>query len=433
MTVGLDLISAVMQGNQGNAFRDIAENIFLEDELRIYQFVKNHFRQHGVIPNIETIEANGMGGLGEVPEPYTYYLEECKIRAVYNGVQNNYESLRSSMDSRDREGMVSVLRDMLHTCTSINIQDDLMRVQDEAREVLLSMPNPLRDAGLLGITLGFPLIDTITQGAHGGDVVIIAGRPNIGKSWVLLKSAYEAWRDGNKVLLVSMEMTKRQMTQRLMALHTGISPNLIRTGQISTNYLPIFQNQIYGFDNMEDLHLMSGNFKKTAADIDVIVQEIEPDIVYIDAGYLIQPSRQSNNRQRRETIAESMEELKGLAVARDVPVVSSVQFNRNVKNNTKGTPDLSNIAETDVIGQIASVVLAITHGLAPQKKSSRRLRVIKNREGEVDIDYFMHFKFDRMNLDAFSTSELEDIRHNNLDDDDDANAESRNRMEREYM
>ena len=82
-----------------------------------------------------------------------------------------------------------------------------------------------------------------------------------------------------------------------------------------------------------------------------------------------------------EAISEVVRELKSLAINRDIPIVASVQFNRNQKNKGNKELDLGDIAGSDSIPQDASIVLGIQKGNAPFEEVTRVVEVMKNREG----------------------------------------------------
>jgi len=143
------------------------------------------------------------------------------------------------------------------------------------------------------------------------------------------------------------------------------------------------------------LHLISGDFRKSVSDIERIAYQTNPDIVYLDAGYLLVPEKKSfTNKSRRELIADVIEGLKAVARNLNIPIVVTVQFNRNVKENMKQDLTLESIGETDVIGQIASVVLGIRKGREGAETVERRLELIKNRDGIDGKKFLVNFGFE---------------------------------------
>jgi replicative DNA helicase len=130
--------------------------------------------------------------------------------------------------------------------------------------------------------------------------------------------------------------------------------------------------------------LAAGDSCKTVGDIDTLIQECSPDVVYVDAGYLLTPEKQLRNGSRHEIIASVAEELKQVAVRRSVPIVLTVQFNRDETGRDEDrVPLLANIAGSDVLGQIASLVIAVKKGAAPNEESERRYDIIKDRDGQI--------------------------------------------------
>ena len=189
-----------------------------------------------------------------------------------------------------------------------------------------------------------------------------------------------------------MEMSAEQCARRLMAMQAGVAPEYIQRGQLSTwgerDLFTVAEN----YAGAPPLHVMTGDVKKRVSDIDLAIQERSPDIVYIDAGYLLQPDKQARNSSRWEAIANVAEELKGVAIRRNIPVVMTVQFNRNQRRGSTRKPELEDIGGADQIGQIASVIVGVRHGEGAEQTIRRRCNIIKNRDNR-EGEWTTRFEF----------------------------------------
>ena len=228
-------------------------------------------------------------------------------------------------------------------------------------------------------------------------------RPSVGKTYALLRMALAAWAEGCSILIVSMEMTPAQMIRRILGIRSGLNPDMIRKGQLSTYGLSRMLRTAHelGDEDRPPFNLVAGDFSKSTGDVDSLVQELRPDIVYIDASYLLRP--QVRKQARWEAVAQVHEELKGTAMNRGIPVVCTVQFNRAAKAGSRGAYDLSMIGNADAIGQVATVAIGLREGPTSERSTQRRFTVMKNRDGQVG-EFTTRFQFEPMNFDVLSFS-----------------------------
>jgi replicative DNA helicase len=289
------------------------------------------------------------------------------------------------MSSQNTDEMLAVLREMVAEASLVVGSERYTTLRDEVSVVrddyLWARSNP----GLRGIPSGWPTLDLATMGFMGGDVIVLAGRPSMGKSYLLLEMVNSAYLDGNPAALVSMEMTTTQMVRRWVGRRSGFNPNLIRDGGLTTYSHEHLLSVIDDMENNETpIYMLAGDMRKSVSGIEAMVMEFSPKILFVDAAYLLTPSgRRQGHISKWESISEVICELKQLAIRYDIPVVISVQFNRNQKSKGKKELDLGDIAGSDSIPQDASVVLGIRQGPAPYQRSQRIVEVMKNREGDT--------------------------------------------------
>lgn len=407
MSMGLNALRGVIDSQSLTAFRSLKREWFLEEEEEAFDFIRDHFRRYNSLPDIKTVKENGID-LKVIRQPLDYYIDRLSERAIFNAVNDRFSLLTDAMRSKRGDDIKAALRDIIQSTRIVDNRQDYSTLAEQAMVVLQNYRDAKSNPGMQGITLGNPLLDEVTNGAQGGDLIVLAGRPNIGKSYKLLHMMHSAWKAGHPCSCVSMEMTTMQLAQRFIGMESGINPDLIRKGQLSTSIgEPVFTQSIHDVQNRPPIHFLEGNFRKSVADVNNMAQEFNPDILFVDAGYLLAPERQSKSFSKRDQISATMEELKSLAQDRNIPVVTSVQFNREVKKGDKKAMDVSQLAETDVIGQIATLVIGMKHGRAPYEDITREYQLIKNREGAL-ITYQGKFSFNPMNFSYLPGSEALD-------------------------
>ena len=181
----------------------------------------------------------------------------------------------------------------------------------------------------------------------------------------------------------------------------------------------------------------AGSFRQSVPAVRALCEELSPDIVFVDASYLLIPQKKrAGSSGRRESVSDVVEELKALAIDINRPIIQSVQFNRQAEKPTKqvrthdsrgeGRSDnstnnesagnrinamneehtnnvlhlsLAKIGETDVVGQASSIVLGLDkYAYAPFEDSRRYLAVLKGREGESGV-FVVNYNFSPVNFD----------------------------------
>lgn len=404
MSMGLNALRGVIDAGSVTLFRSLKAEWFTEDEADYFDYVRKHVKRYSRLPDIKTLNDNGYK-LPGIKQPAQYYIDKLADRAVYNAVNEKHAGLVAAMRNKDVDAIKGALREMIQGTRIVERRDDYSTLAEQAEIVREEYKAAKRSPGLQGITLGYQPLDDITNGAQGGDVIVIAGRPNKGKSYKLLSMLRAAHLGGYAPAVCSMEMTSKQLSTRYLGMLSGVNPDFIRRGELSTaGGERVFYATLAGLAQMPPLHFMEGNFRKSVSDVDQLVQQFSPDILYIDAGYLLTPELQNKNFSKADYIGRVMEEIKAMAHDRNVPVVMSVQLNREAARAGKKGLDLSFLAGTDVIAQAATVVIGMTDGKPPYEDITREYQVIKNREGKL-LTYQGNFNFSPMNFGYIEGSE----------------------------
>jgi len=395
-------LQALCREGSRTGLRSINPEWLDSEELPMYQFVSDHVRRYGNMPTEEALRDNGYRA-GNPRENSAYYADRLRQRAIFNAFTDNMPALLDALENRQPDAAFELLGHIQHNARAAQNHNVMSTLAEEMARLEERFEDQIHNQGLLGVTTGFPALDHATQGLLPGDTMAVVGRPSVGKSYKLFKMAHAAWHAGYSVMIPTMEMSVEQCVTRWAGMESKINPQHIRSGRVSTMARGALYGAIDRTEGMAPVHFMAGNVRKTIADIDMMIQELNPDVVYIDAGYLLAPERDRRRSGRREYIADVMEEMKGVASDRHKPIVTSVQFNREVKKGSKKELDLSMIGETDVIAQIMALIVGIRHGEGTNVYE-RRCDLMKNREGEL-TKYRMHFRHSPMNFEQITGEE----------------------------
>jgi replicative DNA helicase len=216
------------------------------------------------------------------------------------------------------------------------------------------------DGFVTGITTGFVDFDRYTAGLQPSDLIIIAGRPSMGKTAFALNIGYNAAMKTKKgVAVFSLEMSKMQLGMRLLGFEAQINATKLRTGTLRdrdwTNLthaasvlseLPLFIDDTSGIGVLD----MKAKCRR-------LLKKTELCMVIIDYIQLVQGRKSAESRQIE--ISEISRSLKSLAKDLDVPVVALSQLNRKVEDRPNKRPQIADLRESGAIEQDADVIAFI--------------------------------------------------------------------------
>jgi replicative DNA helicase len=212
----------------------------------------------------------------------------------------------------------------------------------------------------IGIPTGFPMLDKLLGGLQPSDLVIVAGRPSMGKTSFVLSIAQTAARKFNqRAAFFSLEMSAEQVVQRLISAETGIDSQRLRLANLEDDEWPLFV-QATGILSevpifIDDTPSISALQMRTKARR--LHAEHGLDLVIVDFLQLMQGDVRAENRVQE--ISSISRALKGLARELNVPVLAVSQLSRAVEARHDHIPILSDLRESGSIEQDADVVMFI--------------------------------------------------------------------------
>ncbi len=217
------------------------------------------------------------------------------------------------------------------------------------------------DGATRGVPTGFPSLDKKLAGWQKSDLIILAARPSVGKTTLALDFARHAALKGHKVGVFSLEMSKDQLVDRMLAAHAHVDLWRLRTGKLSSSgsdddfirlgdaISELSQATLYIDDNP------SSNIMAMRTMARRLQSEHGLDLLIIDYLQLMESSRYTDNRVQE--VSAISRGLKKLAIELQVPVMALSQLSRAVEMRTDQRPKLSDLRESGSIEQDADVVM----------------------------------------------------------------------------
>ncbi len=241
---------------------------------------------------------------------------------------------------------------------------------------------------LTGIGSGFANLDAITNGLQPGDLIIVAGRPSMGKTTLAVNMAESAVVGESKsALIFSMEMSAEQLTLRMLASIGRIDQTHLRTGRVADddwNRLDSAMRQLQSTRLFID-ETPALTPTELQARARRLKREKGLDLIVVDYLQLMQVSGTKENRATE--ISEISRSLKALAKELKVPVIALSQLNRGVEQRQDKKPVMSDLRESGALEQDADVILLIyreeVYDPNTPKKGIADIIIAKQRNGPI--------------------------------------------------
>jgi replicative DNA helicase len=237
---------------------------------------------------------------------------------------------------------------------------------------------------ITGLSTGFADLDEQTAGMHGGELIIVAGRPGMGKTALALRiMEHVAVDQGKPCAIFSLEMSSEQIVQRLLSSRARVGSHRLRTGRLRdhewTNLNlaagPLAESPIY----LDDSATMTVWDLRTKARL--LKSQYDVAMIVVDYLQLMTTGDRAENRQQEISLISRS--LKGLAKELDIPVIACSQLSRMVE--TRGgehkRPILADLRESGAIEQDADVVMFV-YRPAAYKLSEEDKEALKGTEEE---------------------------------------------------
>jgi replicative DNA helicase len=300
------------------------------------------------------------------------------LRALIGVGREMVEQALDTSEDVDPKGQIEQAESALYRVAEEGGGEGTVKTFAEATRLAVQMAEKALNTGggLSGLTTGLETINAKTGGLHNSDLLILAGRPGMGKTALATNIAYNTAarlvRDredgiaddksaGGAVAFFSLEMSADQLATRILAEASGISSENLRMGKISQQD---FRNLARAAAELENLPLyIDDTAGLTIAALRTRARRLKRQrgigLVVVDYLQLLQGSGKNSNDNRVNEISEISRGLKTLAKELGVPVIALSQLSRAVEQREDKRPQLSDLRESGSIEQDADIVLFV--------------------------------------------------------------------------
>ena len=328
------------------------------------------------------------------------YLQEIKAKAAKRALATLATEIKKVTieDDLPAEEVMNLVEKKLYEITQNNTNEDFR----ESKEITISMMeeiNRLKALGnskLIGTDTGFKNLNDKTSGFGKGDLVIIAARPAMGKTALVLNMALRAIERNEGVAFFSLEMPAEQLMLRLLAAKTSIPLQQLRVGdltdeqwqQLSAATDELSKKKLFVDDGgYATIHHVRSKLRK--------LKTQHPEISMAIIDYLQLMSGEGREGRQQE-ISEISRGLKQLARELQIPILALSQLNRSLESRDNKRPMLSDLRESGAIEQDADIILFVYRGVVYKMNEMKEKLEKAKTEGNADKIAEYQKKYDEL-------------------------------------
>ena len=353
-------------------------------------------------------------------EAYAEIIRQRSITRKLMKANSDISELISNPQGQDGASLLDKAESMIFALNDeTNLNDQNLQ---SMRELIPSTMDRLHELsnksdGLIGSSTGFKDLDNKLQGLQKGDLVVVAGRPSMGKTSFAMNIAENVLLDDDSngaVLIFSLEMPGESLTTRLLSGMTKLNQQNVRSGMLKDDELRILLQQSEKLKNMplwiDDSSILSPMELRAKARRLARTEKDGLSLIVVDYLQLMQLPLSIENRVSQ--ISEISRSLKSLAKELNVPVIALSQLNRAVEQRPNKRPIMADLRDSGAIEQDADVILFIyrdeVYNEDSEQGNKAEIIIGKQRNGPigtVNLTFLKEFtRFENFSSDSFYES-----------------------------
>ena len=359
------LISAVLQDKQVHVLLQANVENLLRTHTDIWQFIRSYSEINQTIPPLSLVvekfrDFTPVDGVGATK----YHLEELQGEYLNDSLKDIVRSAANDIQIGNGPG---ALEDLITKTSELKKNTAVIRDIDvtdiESAVAYFENVKKQQELGLMGIKTGLPGFDNyLPAGIMPGQLGVFLAYPGIGKSWLSLYFAVQAWKQGKSPMIISLEMSETEVRNRVFTIMgEGLwSHRKISNGEIEIEDLKAWHKK--NVEGKPEFHIISndGGGDVTPSVLRGKIDQYRPDFIVVDYLQLMSPNQKSDNETVR--MKNLSRELKLMAISEAVPIMAISSATPDDVNKLDTVPTLGQTAWSRQIAYDADWVLAMGRG-----------------------------------------------------------------------
>jgi hypothetical protein len=359
------LISAVLQDKQIHVLLQANVENLLRTHTDIWQFIRSYSEINQAVPPASLVidkfrDFSPVDGVGATK----YHLEELQGEYLNDSLKDIVRSAANDIQVGNGAG---ALEDLITKTSELKKNTAVIRdidVTDIGSAVAyFENVQKQKELGLMGIKTGLPGFDNyLPSGIMPGQLGVFRAYPGIGKSWLSLYFAVQAWKQGKSPMIISLEMSETEVRNRVFTIMgEGLwSHRKISNGEIEIDDLKTWHKK--NVEGKPEFHIISndGGGDVTPSVLRGKIDQYRPDFIVVDYLQLMSPNQKSDNETVR--MKNLSRELKLMAISEAVPIMAISSATPDDVNKLDTVPTLGQTAWSRQIAYDADWVLAMGRG-----------------------------------------------------------------------
>lgn len=376
MSVENEVLSAVVRDGSFKEMLDrgLDEKFFADESLKLaYRKLFEFWSRYDKFPDGSTLKKMCPDvALVKVGEPLRFYAEELQKKFRENQVRSSFRKVADLLGKDSEAAIVEINTLVMGLSTTAFSRD--RKLLDSVKERKASYLERKLHKGIMGLGTGFPALDEGLGGLNREDFVIIAGRPKVGKSFLLCQIATALYKQGKTALFFTKEMSIKAIQTRFEALLFELPYTRFKHGHLTADEE---RHYMKGMDELKDGQII---FVQDAHSVGALVgkaKEYKPDCILLDGLYLLDDPK---SKSPWEKVTNISRDLKKAAQMLSLPLIATHQLNRGSEDEK--SPTMKNLAYADALCQDADAVMAVYQDQHMREDKEMYLRLIGAREAD---------------------------------------------------
>ena len=356
------LISAVLEDKQIHVLLQANVDNILRTHNDVWEFVRGYFEQNSTLPPSSLVvekfrDFEPVAGVGATK----HHLQELQAEFLNDSLKDMLRDAASDVQvGQGTEALEKLITQTSQLKKETSVIRDIDVTDIESAVAYFEDLRKRQEAGSVGIKTGLPGFDNfLPAGIMPGQLGVFLAYPGIGKSWLSLYFAVQAWKQGRSPLVVSLEMSETEVRNRVFTIMgEGLwSHRKLSSGEVELDTLRMWhQKHLQG---KPEFHIISND---TGGDINPSVlrgkiDQYKPDFVIVDYLQLMSPNQKSDNETVR--MKNLSRELKLMAIAEEVPIIAISSATPDDVTKLETVPTLGQTAWSRQIAYDADWVMAL--------------------------------------------------------------------------